>query len=108
MWLRLVFRIADEAIGQLRREGLRLLDGRGLKEAGRNLHAEVLLPVFSFTEVAEQRQQRTNLTAFEGKVNAVDVLATLFKLVDDRVCARVHLELLRPREHHARLDATVR
>src|SRR3954469_24897132 len=69
---------AHEAIRQLGRERAGLLAVVGLQVGRRDLHAEVALAVLAFAEVAEERQQRSDLAAGEREVDAADVLAALF------------------------------
>src|SRR3954447_15082722 len=66
----------QQLVGELPRELPRLSQLVVDEVRGRNLHAEVLVPVFARAEVADQRQQRTNLPTLIAEVDTVDVLAT--------------------------------
>src|SRR3954447_10821965 len=66
-----------EALCQVGRERPGLFAVVGLEVGRRDLQAEVACAVLACTEVAEEREQRSDLTAGERKVDGADVFAAL-------------------------------
>jgi hypothetical protein len=69
--------LAAQAIREVVRECACLLGVVRLEEARGDLDPEVAFAVLALGEVAKERQERANLPAGEGEVNAVDVFTAL-------------------------------